>query len=63
METSGTGWDSVQLAFSTADGKTIVGHKLQNGTLSITSAPVKAAGYIPLSGVPKSSGRFVKRRR
>jgi hypothetical protein len=45
METSGPGLDSVQLAFSTADGKSIVGHKLQNGNLSITSAPKKTAGY------------------
>lgn len=45
METSGPGLDSVQLSFSTADGKSIVGHKLQNGNLSLTAAPVKTAGY------------------
>lgn len=45
METSGPGMDSVQLSFSTADGKSIVGHKLQNGNLSITSVPGKTAGY------------------
>ncbi|HEY9404041.1 MAG TPA: hypothetical protein VIQ24_15385 [Pyrinomonadaceae bacterium] len=45
METSGPGLDSVELTFSTADGKAIVGHKLQNGNLSITSMPGKTAGY------------------
>jgi hypothetical protein len=45
MEKSGSGLDNVQLTFSTVDGKTIVGHKIQNGNMSITSAPEKTAGY------------------
>jgi hypothetical protein len=45
METSGPGFDSGLINFSTAEGKAIIGHSLQGGNLNITSAPVKTASY------------------
>lgn len=45
METTGPGFKSGQLNFSTTDGKQIVGHTFQNNSMELTSVPVKTASY------------------